>query len=741
MFGSFARAAGGVLLVTGLAAALAGAPAPERARGAGLPPRPRAYPENRRPAEWRQPAAQPGGVCAGAMRKNGQRWPQRLPEPLQSARRLYVTGSCLREAGHHKAAGEALREGMRIAPALAGPWRLQLFRNHLGAGDAGAATEVLRQLLAQSPPPELVEALRAILTDWPAPGGLPMAGPGAFGLLSAYIANTDPTPRDTPLIRRLLDLAPKFGEKSLPGRMEAFLWMLPPDKEAAEKWAGVFGKFRKNGFRPVPGARLRRVRNLFKLRLFERIVRELELPRLGLADRDEARSLGRYYFQSLLRLRKYRKAARRVADPAVLKTFAMGEKEALSQALWIDLKMRRPGAAQRKLKRWRAVGLPAQELPAIYFALARIFDQRKDIARVLLWCGRIWREFPDHRLAARAFWLPFWSLYNGGDLPRAAELGDRAIASTQAFDPEQRARFFYWRARIHSAQGNHEAAAETRRALTRLWPTSYYGLLARLPGGDGPEPPRYPANPRPVKASRPPQGLRAIYKEPPLRRALFLLVVGEEELAAGELDRMMGKPMAEGVLEELGRVFAFFGRFRLQFRLTANYYYHVLKRQPVADTPLWRYAFPRAYWDVVDHQTRRHQVSPFFVLAIMREESHYDAKAGSRAGARGLMQLMPATARQVARRNGIPFREEGLEEPEVNITLGTLYLKKVLKRFDWSPVHAAAAYNAGPNAVRRWKKQLGHLPLDEFVENIPYDETRAYVKRVIASYLIYRKLY
>jgi soluble lytic murein transglycosylase-like protein len=286
-----------------------------------------------------------------------------------------------------------------------------------------------------------------------------------------------------------------------------------------------------------------------------------------------------------------------------------------------------------------------------------------------------------------------------------------------------------------------DEAEQAWDALEKLWPTSYYGLMARHARGQDPAPPHFTLDGRKLTTHPAPTQLKAVWKSEPFRTAMFLFVVGEEDRAAAIMGATLGQPMADGLLEELGKVFRHFGRFRLQYRISANYFYSDLKRNPVSKSPVWLHAYPRAFWDHVLEQTSNHRVSPFFVLAVMREESNFHAAADSVAGAKGLMQLMPATARMVARRNRLPYQESELTTPELNITLGTLYLKAILKRNKWNPVLTAASYNAGPNAVKKWLRKFGKLPVDEFVERIPYNETRAYVKRVMTSYLVYRELY
>lgn len=129
-------------------------------------------------------------------------------------------------------------------------------------------------------------------------------------------------------------------------------------------------------------------------------------------------------------------------------------------------------------------------------------------------------------------------------------------------------------------------------------------------------------------------------------------------------------------------------------------------------------------------------VDPRFFHAIVREESRFRSDARSWAGAQGLAQLMPATARDVSRRSGRPARD--LSDPEQNLGLGAWYLHHLLQRFSSRPQLVMAAYNAGPGNTRGWVKERGGVPLDVFVERIPFRETRGYVKRVSSTWQAYR---
>ena len=131
------------------------------------------------------------------------------------------------------------------------------------------------------------------------------------------------------------------------------------------------------------------------------------------------------------------------------------------------------------------------------------------------------------------------------------------------------------------------------------------------------------------------------------------------------------------------------------------------------------------------------------IFAVIRQESAFNSNAKSYAGALGLMQLMPLTAKQVSVTNNIPYIKESLtKDKEYNITLGTLFLSNLVKQFDGSYTLALAAYNAGPSRVKRWIKEFGDPRLDEidivdWIETIPFKETRNYIQRVMESKNVY----
>lgn len=157
---------------------------------------------------------------------------------------------------------------------------------------------------------------------------------------------------------------------------------------------------------------------------------------------------------------------------------------------------------------------------------------------------------------------------------------------------------------------------------------------------------------------------------------------------------------------------------------------------------LWKAAYPLAYENVVNHFAAEFGMEREFVWAIMRAESFFKAEISSPVGAKGLMQLMPHTATQVSRLLGDEFFDtKMLVRPEVNVRVGTRYLQRLSKKFKNQIPLMAAGYNAGPHRVKSWLSNFGHLEMDEFIEHIPFKETRKYVKKVTRNYAIYKRLY
>jgi soluble lytic murein transglycosylase len=152
--------------------------------------------------------------------------------------------------------------------------------------------------------------------------------------------------------------------------------------------------------------------------------------------------------------------------------------------------------------------------------------------------------------------------------------------------------------------------------------------------------------------------------------------------------------------------------------------------------------YPFLYGEEIEKHARRTRLPPHLVAGIIRQESAFDVRAESWAGARGLMQLMPATAKEVAGKLGRVHRPNELFDPEYSILLGSTYFRYVLDRFDGNVELALAGYNGGPNRIRRlWREAGRDRQLDYFLETLPIPESQDYVKRILVLADSYRQMY
>ena len=311
----------------------------------------------------------------------------------------------------------------------------------------------------------------------------------------------------------------------------------------------------------------------------------------------------------------------------------------------------------------------------------------------------------------------------GWGVRSALRLGrwDEALAWIERMPPEElaEARWRYWRARALAATGH---AAEARAAYAELSEgRGYYEFLAADRLG------------RPYRITHVPVSsldtqVKAFEREPAILRARELYHAGLLLDARREWrDALDGRSPEE--LRLAGRLAFHWGWYdRAIFALGAARYYDDLEVR-----------FPFAYRAELDAQARAQDLDPAWVFAMARQESAFNPRAYSSAGALGLMQIMPGTGQQIARALNTPLGNKWrLFEPELNARFGTHYLRTLLDQLADHPVLATAAYNAGPHRVRAWLPAVGSVDADIWIESVPFYETRDYLQRVLAYTAIYQ---
>ncbi|HEY0839326.1 MAG TPA: transglycosylase SLT domain-containing protein, partial [Vulgatibacter sp.] len=366
---------------------------------------------------------------------------------------------------------------------------------------------------------------------------------------------------------------------------------------------------------------------------------------------------------------------------------------------------------------------------------------------------RLVEEYPDGDFRADALFRLFWidrahgRLVSGlGFLQRLEEDYRDAPGSV---DLE---RSLYWQARTLSALRRDVEAVVAYENLLRRHPASYYSVLAR-----GRLAQLQPALAKEIEArlAPPPTAPRAasfskgpLADEPRFRTAVELLRLGFPKAATDELLRidrkaLRGKAGSGEPVVLLAWLLDRADSRRAAHQIARTELREFLRGGPRGEGALhFRIAYPLAFRDLVEKHATAAKVPPDLLQALMREESSLDPDIVSWAGAVGLTQLMPSTAQQVANRLKLgKIAPSRLREPDLNVRIGAAYLGSLLERWGGNPALACASYNAGPGAVARWLAERGDMELDEFVEEIPIEETRNYVKRVLESYGAYRLTY
>jgi soluble lytic murein transglycosylase len=379
---------------------------------------------------------------------------------------------------------------------------------------------------------------------------------------------------------------------------------------------------------------------------------------------------------------------------------------------------------------------------------AAVLEDSGDEARALSMLSTLPDLYPDGDMRSEAMFRVARARLQSRDWDGARTALDRAIAlAAEASASGAAGRAEYFRARVAQLAGDVDEAKTRYAALIANRPLSYYMLCAyaRLRILDD----SFARSTLQASISRESSGPfltreHAELKTPEFEQFVRLLEVGEIDAArrqAGAL-RLADEGVDPEVLwsiawlynragaPELGHAFA---RARLvDFRA-----HWPAGRWRVA----WEVAYPRPWDAVVVRESESTGVPASLTWAIMREESAFNPDARSSASALGLMQLMGATAKRIARDTALPFDEQALHRPDVSIALGVRLLASLRSAFQSHPALAVAAYNSGTTSVRRWLADYAGDDIDVFVERIPFDETRGYVKRVLASEAAYAYLY
>jgi soluble lytic murein transglycosylase len=419
-------------------------------------------------------------------------------------------------------------------------------------------------------------------------------------------------------------------------------------------------------------------------------------------------------------------------------------------------------AVQRTLNELRQFGPASPWLEQALLSAGNMYLLKRDYDRAIDYFRELQQRFPKGGHASSAHWKAEWLTFRQGRTDDARKGFEEQIALYP--DSPEIPAALYWRARLAEEEGSPAMARAFYQKLSDRFRNYYYAELGRqrlkvLPGLGAGSPkegspkdgwpqedaPHYPlldhvsplSTAGKITAADPPDdNLR-------VERARLLSNGALADMAVRELQAAASQEGGTWAPPEMARAYQDIGRYdrgiEIMKRATPNYFAVDIPDLP---RPYWEALFPKAYWTDLRKYSVLNGLDPYLVASLVRQESEFNALALSRANAVGLMQLLPNTGKTVAKQVKLKgYSAPQLYTPAVNLELGTRYFKEMVDKYNGQFEYALAAYNAGTDRVGDWLGQGHYRDPQEFVESIPFTETREYVQAILRNANVYRQLY
>jgi soluble lytic murein transglycosylase-like protein len=370
-------------------------------------------------------------------------------------------------------------------------------------------------------------------------------------------------------------------------------------------------------------------------------------------------------------------------------------------------------------------GLAAKALKELYadYQSDGLFDRAVDTLR------RLRRLDPKDTTGAANLWQVGWQEYGKGNYTGAIGTWTELYSLYPQDSTARRGR--YWTGRAFDLLGEGERAQQIYNEIAQADTADFYSrnAAARLRG-------------KPAALAAAAQAKEPWPADPALNRARLLTDLGLDSLAFSEAELVRDKAQTRAVRALEAVILAHQGDRRKSV-LVIRDAFPALGGPFQATLPdeARRLYYPLEYQDTIRTWAVTNRLPTYLVFGIIRQESAFDANAQSWAGARGLMQLMPATARELALKNGLSWTQDMLADPGVNVRLGTTYFRQVFSMFNENLELSLAGYNGGPYRIKRLWQESGNNEVDRFLEGLGLEESKTYVKRILVLSDSYRQLY
>lgn len=378
-----------------------------------------------------------------------------------------------------------------------------------------------------------------------------------------------------------------------------------------------------------------------------------------------------------------------------------------------------------------------------------IYLLRKDYDNAIAAYREIEQRFPNGPRSPYSHWKAAWLSFRQGRTADAKTLFEQQIALYP--DSNEVVAALYWRARLAEEDGDPVMAGAFYQKITDRFRNYYYGPSAReriaklkVPGdSQNNDPPHYavldrvpPLNAAPIPQDAPPEDNLRVQKAHLLENGGLLDFAVRELKAAAEEEKGSWLPA------ETARMYIDVGRYDIAVetlkRAVPSYFAVDLSALPRS---YWEALFPKPYWTDLKKFSSANALDPYMVASLIRQESEFNPAAQSNKNALGLMQLLPRVGKTVAKQEKLKhFSTQQLFTPAINLQLGTRYFRSMVDQFGGFE-YALAAYNAGDDRVKDWQAAGKYRDIYEFVESIPFTETREYVQAIMRNANVYRQLY
>jgi peptidoglycan lytic transglycosylase len=367
--------------------------------------------------------------------------------------------------------------------------------------------------------------------------------------------------------------------------------------------------------------------------------------------------------------------------------------------------------------------------PMAMYKLYSLYSQDNDTEHEKQWLLKL--ADTDTPFALSAYWQLGWIYYTSGNFKEAVRYFGK-IKDSKYSDQYESIKADYWTAKVLLKQGKDEIANERFFHIANSMPVSYYTVMANMWLGVN----TLSYDPSSLNVPEPAQTEPAFAYH--YSRYRFLKSIGINGDAMYELSALKQMELTYEETLLLCREYYANGDYYNTLYTARTRLGDMLQTFTQSALPVWYYSYPSGYSYLIGNYARRYSLDPAVVYAIILQESKYKTDAVSDSGALGIMQIMPYTGAKVAKDIALaPFSSQLLFDPQINIGIGIWYFKQLMTKYKDNYVLSLAAYNAGTKAVAKWLATSNACNTDEFIEEIPFSETRHYVKGIIANLAAY----